>query len=122
MINTTLFPNGAVLLPEMYIDKASIHTLGAAIAELIASGNVNIIFDLKRVRFIDSVGLGFLVSTLRKVSKKGGNIQLCCLKDEIKGLFKITRLDLVFEIFPSQDEAIFAALSAASTISSESES
>jgi len=68
------------------------------INKLIEDGNQNFIFNFSQCDFIDSTGLGALVSIYKKCISKGGSIQLKSLKPEVEKLFKLTRLDKVFEI------------------------
>jgi len=68
------------------------------INNLIEERNKNFIFNFSQCDFIDSTGLGALVSIYKKCSEKGGSIKLKSLKPEVEKLFKLTRLDKVFEI------------------------
>ena len=68
------------------------------INKLIDGGNKNFIFNFSQCDFIDSTGLGALVSIYKKCVEKGGSIKLKSLKPEVEKLFKLTRLDKVFEI------------------------
>ncbi|GKX67611.1 STAS domain-containing protein [Inconstantimicrobium mannanitabidum] len=66
--------------------------------KLVEEGKTNFIFDFSKCNFIDSTGLGALVSIYKKCVEKGGSIKLKSLKPEVEKLFKLTRLDKVFEI------------------------
>lgn len=68
--------------------------------KLIDEGNKNFIFNFRECVFIDSTGLGALVSVYKKCVEKGGSIKLKTLRPEVEKLFKLTRLDKVFEICP----------------------
>lgn len=70
------------------------------INKLIDEGQKNFTFDFSQCDFIDSTGLGALVSIYKKCAEKGGSIKLKALKPEVEKLFKLTRLDRVFEICP----------------------
>jgi len=74
--------------------------------EIIDSGRSKITIDLGRVTFIDSTGLGALVSCLRAANQKGGDVKLCCLKPEIRMVIELTRLHRVFEIFGSEADTV----------------
>ena len=75
-------------------------TFRIQINKLIEEGNRNFIFNFSECNFIDSTGLGALVSIYKKCVEKGGSIKLKTLKPDIEKLFKLTRLDKVFEICP----------------------
>ena len=75
-------------------------TFRIQINKLIEEGNRNFIFNFSQCDFIDSTGLGALVSIYKKCVEKGGSIKLKSLKPDVEKLFKLTRLDKVFEICP----------------------
>ena len=61
-------------------------------------GKTDFIFDFSNCDFIDSTGLGALVSIYKKCVEKNGSLKLKSLKPEVDKLFKLTRLDKVFDI------------------------
>ena len=73
---------------------------------LFEEGKVNLIIDMNGVRFVDSSGLGALVSGYKNANSREGNLKLCGLQSQVKSMFELTRLHRVFEIFPDVDEAI----------------
>lgn len=76
-------------------------------AEYIDAGNSHIVLDLTEADFIDSSGLGALVSALKRQGKNG-DLVICGLKDSTMSMFKLTRMDKVFPIFSNEAEAIQA--------------
>lgn len=68
------------------------------INDLIDKNIVDFTFDFSLCDFIDSTGLGALVSVYKKCVEKNGSVKLKSLKPEVEKLFKLTRLDRVFEI------------------------
>lgn len=66
----------------------------------IEEGHKNFVFNFSQCDFIDSTGLGALVSVYKKCAEKGGSVKLESLKPDVEKLFKLTRLDKVFEICP----------------------
>jgi len=75
-------------------------TFRIKINKLIEEGQKNFVFNFSQCEFIDSTGLGALVAVYKKCADKGGSITLKSLKPEVEKLFKLTRLDKVFEICP----------------------
>jgi anti-sigma B factor antagonist len=69
-------------------------------------GKKNVLVDLKDVRFIDSSGLGALVSGFKNAISHQGNLKLSSLQPQVKSMFELTRLHRVFEIFMSSTEAL----------------
>jgi anti-sigma B factor antagonist len=74
--------------------------------QLLASGRVKILLDLKQVTRIDSAGIGMLVSKFLSTMKRGGTIKLLHLTRRSDHLMDITRLATVFEIFDDEAEAL----------------
>jgi len=68
-------------------------------------GAINVILDLSNVEFINSSGLGTLVSILKDVRMVQGKLVLCCLAQYVQEIFEITQLSHIFEIFQSEEEA-----------------
>jgi anti-sigma B factor antagonist len=75
----------------------------------VTSGSKNIVLDLSEVTFIDSSGLGALIGSLKAVGNDG-QLVLCGARDAVVNMLKLTRMDKVFHIFGTPEEAA-AALS-----------
>ena len=73
------------------------------IRDLAAKGDLKMLVNLAGVSYIDSSGIGELVSGFTTVSNQGGQLKLLNLSKRIKDLLQITKLYTVFEVF--QDEA-----------------
>ncbi|MBN2644106.1 MAG: STAS domain-containing protein [Desulfuromonadaceae bacterium] len=96
----------SVSIEEERLDAHNSNELKAQLLNLFEEGKINIIIDLKSVRFIDSSGLGALVSGFKNASSRNGGVKLCGLQPQVKSMFELTRLHRVFEIFPGIDEAL----------------
>lgn len=68
------------------------------IRDYMYEGKINFVFNFSKCDFIDSTGLGALVSIYKKCVEKQGTLKLQHLKPEVNELFKLTRLDRVFDI------------------------
>lgn len=73
--------------------------------DLLQNGELKVVINLTMVDFIDSSGLGALVSILKKL-ETDGTVKLCEVKRGVKSIFALTRLDRFFEILHSEQEAI----------------
>ena len=67
-----------------------------------------VVIDLGPVRFIDSSGLGAMLSCLRQVSSRGGDLKLCSMSKPVRAAFELVRLHRVLDIYPSRTEAVQA--------------
>jgi anti-sigma B factor antagonist len=75
------------------------------IHEYIKLNKLNFVVDLAKVDWMNSVGLGMLISALTTVKNAGGRLVLANI-DKIESILTITRLITVFEHFDSRDEAV----------------
>jgi len=77
-----------------------------AIRDLVAKGNKKILLNLGEVSYIDSSGIGELVSGFTTVQNAGGQLKLVGLSKRVKDLLQITKLYTVFEAFDDETEAV----------------
>jgi anti-sigma B factor antagonist len=68
--------------------------------------NNKVIINLENVGYVDSSGLATLVEIYKSLRVHTGKLKLTNLSDKVKGLFEITKLDKLFDIVPSEEEAI----------------
>jgi anti-sigma B factor antagonist len=68
--------------------------------------NAKLVFDLSRVRFVDSSGLGVFISCLRKLNAKGGDLKLCGMSKQVRAVFELVRMHRVFDICGTRGEAV----------------
>ena len=77
-----------------------------AVLAMADADKLKILIDMADVDFVDSSGLGTLVTCLHSVRKAGGVIKITSLQENPKHLFEITRLDRVFDIYDDRDTAL----------------
>ncbi|HEY9085269.1 MAG TPA: STAS domain-containing protein [Candidatus Tyrphobacter sp.] len=87
------------------IDVYTSPKLKDAIGNLIDRGVYNLVINLEKVRYIDSTGLGVLIGGLKRVREHGGSVNLVCTNPQIKKIFDITGLVMIFGIFDNEDAA-----------------
>jgi len=92
---------------EKRLDARSADSLKGKIAELIEAGNNRIALDISEVQFVDSSGLGAIVSALKQLGGKG-DLVVGGARNTVLSMFKLTRLDRVLRIFERPDEAVAA--------------
>jgi anti-sigma B factor antagonist len=64
------------------------------------------LIDFANTGYIDSSGLGVLVSLSKKIREKGGELRLSGLNEDLRTLFELTKLDTLFRITDTRDEAL----------------
>jgi len=106
-MNCTVSYDGAVgvVRIEGRLDAASVEEYKRSFAEYLGRAT-HFVCDLGKLDFIDSAGLGGLVSSLRRAAEKGGDLKLACLPPKVAMVFEITRAHRVFEIFDTCDAAV----------------
>jgi anti-sigma B factor antagonist len=81
-------------------------TMRDALRDLLAKGNKKILLNLGEVSYIDSSGIGELVSAFTTVTNQGGQLKLLGLNKRIKDLLQITKLYTVFEVHDEESAAV----------------
>lgn len=76
------------------------------INSLVQQGQVRILLNLADVPYVDSAGLGQMVSSFRTVTRSGGALRLLNLTARIKEVLTITKLLTVFDTYESESEAL----------------
>jgi anti-sigma B factor antagonist len=95
------------LLPVEELDAGNAAQFKTDVAAVLEA-NTKLVFDLSRVRFVDSSGLGALISCLRNMHASGGDLKLCAMSDQVRALFDLVRMHKVFDIYATREEAVRA--------------
>lgn len=102
----TLIEDVLVLKPaSRRIEASTSSDFKSTVAEWIKKGHRRIVLDLAGIDFIDSSGLGAIISSLKSVGD-GGDLVLCNISEQVMNLFRLTRMNRVFAIFDSREKAV----------------
>lgn len=94
---------------EKILEEKDIKALQESIMSVIEqSDQVNMILDFSNVKFLSSAVLGLLLRVSKKIYERDSQLRLCNIDPKIYEIFKITRLNKIFEIFPDIDSAMEA--------------
>ncbi|MDH4223036.1 MAG: STAS domain-containing protein [candidate division Zixibacteria bacterium] len=74
--------------------------------ELINQGKKKVVIDLAKVDWMNSTGLGILISGLTTMRNNGGELKLCNVTEKIQSLLTITKLITIFETFDTIEQAV----------------
>ncbi len=96
----------AVLTVAGDVDLSTSKAFQAAALEVMDRKPSRVVVNLGDVPYMDSSGLASLVKLLSRARKQGGAVCLTNLNDLTRGLLEVTRLDSVFEIFATEQEAL----------------
>jgi anti-sigma B factor antagonist len=72
--------------------------------DVTASGADRVILDVSTVDFVDSSGLGAIVAAMKQIGP-GRKLDLCGLTPNVEAVFRLTRMDTVFNLYASLEEA-----------------
>ncbi len=87
------------------IDAHAAPDLKAKVGARIDQGEHRAVLDMGEVEFVDSTGLGAVLSLLKRLPP-GGNLVLCGCRPAVLELLRLTRLDRVFRTFGAESEAV----------------
>ena len=100
-----------IVLPDEEIEVYNISEIKEVLFDIIEKGNRKLIMDMSKVEYIDSSGLGVLVSVLKKVKVSEGKLVLISPKSSVKQILSLTNLDKVFNIQDTLENAVDAVVS-----------
>jgi anti-sigma B factor antagonist len=107
-VETSKVRNVVVVTPLVArIDASVAPDLREKLASSFGAGGDTVILDMHAVDFIDSTGLGAIVSARKDCGEKQ-DLVLCSPTPTVLSLLKLTRMDKVFRLFTGQDEALHA--------------
>ena len=96
-----------VVLPGEQLDAGNAKEFKRDIAAVLEPCS-KVVFDLRELRFVDSSGLGAILSCLRQLNAKGGDLKLCEMTKPVRALFELVRMHKIFDIYVTRGEALRA--------------
>lgn len=76
------------------------------IKQLLATDKRRIVLNMEAVSYSDSAGLGYMTSAFTSTRNQGGALKFAALSPKVQEVLSLTRLDSVFEVYPSEAEAL----------------
>ena len=101
MYNTIIIKLSGKLLGGPFSEEFNSLLLG-----FLAAGKNNVIVEMSGVSFMNSSGLGILISGLSIMKKSNGSFKLAKISSNIDGILSITKLDQIFEQYDTVGEAL----------------
>ena len=99
---TIIEPKGKITIGEGDV------LLREEITRLLGEEKKQLVLDLGGISYMDSAGVGELVSVYTSVKNRGGELKLSCLTKKIKDLLQITQLMTIFDTYETTQEAVGA--------------
>jgi anti-sigma B factor antagonist len=88
------------------VDSTNATELGGALDKAVDEGRSNLVLDLSGVEYMSSAGLREMVRVLKRVKRGSGDLRLANPSDRVKEVLELAGLDTIFEIYPTQVEAV----------------
>jgi anti-sigma B factor antagonist len=106
-VETRTADNGiTVVAPTGRLDVAGAPALKEAISEVVKNGPPRIVIDMEGVSFVDSTGLGSVISALKQVRGSQGELRLAAPNQQARVVLELTTLDRVFPYYATVEEAL----------------
>lgn len=99
-------PQTAILALEGEVDLHRSPEVKQTLEPLIAKKVPRILVDFSAVTYIDSSGLATMIETLQRVQSYGGKFAMFGLRESVKAVFEIARLDQIFRLFSDEAAAV----------------
>ena len=104
---TTKKQDGVVIMEiEGQLIVGNRQELKQKLLDELEKGGKKFLIDFAKTGYIDSSGLGVLVSLSKKIREQGGDLRLANLNDDLKTLFELTKLDTLFQIAETRERAL----------------
>ncbi len=104
-IQTEEISDGIILRPAGEIDLSCAAMLRSRLSKVQEGKPGRLIIDLSAVPYMDSSGVATLVEAMQIARRNGSTLVLCALQSKVRSIFEIARLDMVFSIVDSVEEA-----------------
>ena len=105
-VRTETQDGAIVVVPEGDIDLSRSPVLRTSLRQAQTSKPQRLVIDLAGVYYMDSSGVATLVEALQIARRNNTKMVLCAMKDRVRSIFEIARLDTVFTIMPTRDAAV----------------
>jgi anti-sigma B factor antagonist len=106
-VQTRQADSGAtVVAPTGRLDVAGAPALKDAIAEIKSPGPPRVVIDMEGVSFVDSTGLGSVISALKQIRGSQGELRLAAPNQQVRVVLELTTLDRVFPYYATVEEAL----------------
>jgi len=98
-----------ITIPEDKLDASNASNTKTQMAALYTSYQLpRVVLNLEKLIFIDSAGIGTLISFVKSLREKGGDLKLASMTKPVRSIFELVRLHKLFESYPSDKDAVQA--------------
>ena len=105
IVTETSAAAAVISFPVQNLDASNVKAFRDAIQPVTAAREI-VLLDMSALNFVDSSGLGALLSCLRTMNGKNGQLRLFGMTKPVKALFELVRMHRIFPIYNSREEAL----------------
>ncbi len=105
-VDISFLEDGVLLAPKGEIDLSRSPALRQTITRVQEDRPRRLVIDLSGVPYMDSSGVATLIEAMRTAQESDGQLIICGLQDKVRSIFEIARLDMVFTIAETCEEAV----------------
>jgi anti-sigma B factor antagonist len=95
------------VVPVDELDASNVAEFKRDIAPILQA-HTELVLDLSRLRFVDSSGMGSIISCLRQLTARGGDLKLCGMTKQVRAIFELVRMHKIFDVHATVEEAVRA--------------
>jgi len=97
-----------VLIATPQVDRLDVRTVPEFREEMdrVIGNYTKVVLNMELINFVDSTGLGALMSCIRKLSQRNGGLRLVGLQQQVTAMFRLVRMHKIFETFENVNEAL----------------
>lgn len=106
-VTSEMVGNVNVIAVRGELDASNVNDFKHVVLPLLSSP-VKLLIDLAQTQFVDSSGLGAMISCQRLAIAAGGRMKLCCMSKQVRAAFELVRLHRIFDIHPTREGALQA--------------
>jgi anti-sigma B factor antagonist len=96
-----------IKMPNIHLDAGNAEDFKKSIANVVEDRK-KVALDLSGIGFMDSAGLGAVLSAFKKVRANGGQFKVFGLTGEVRSLFDLVRMQRLLDVYPDKEAAISA--------------
>jgi anti-anti-sigma factor len=93
-----------IIKPSGILDGNRGNQLRREVSDILSKNTDILLIDMKEVNFMDSSGLGSLVSAMQMVRNTNAKLFVCSINDQVRMLFELTKMDRIFQTFIDQED------------------
>lgn len=94
-----------VIRPEGRLNMVAAPMFSKLITSIVEAGDTRIVVDLSSIAFIDSSGLGALISGLRTTRQAGGDLRIAAPTAQVESVLSLTNVNRILHAYPSAEDA-----------------